>query len=232
MLLFLSAVLWHPALGLQVSFGGDGGSYSLGTDLDTSASLVAGAVAYKDGISAHLEARGDNQNSILQSVNGGQSLVQSAVIGSGGIDVSSSSFASGGAAGIGQSAWGGGDASVSLESSKDGEVSIQQASVKSGVLSSEQSGFAGGAVYSSQDSIIVGSSGMVESLALSKDNAVLASGSFEGLGVLQMASEASGQRRGQGQRGHSHGRRAVAEWGCNGRGGEPGPEPAVRQDLA
>jgi hypothetical protein len=152
--------------------------------LDDSTSFNEEITLRDSELQKSLQARGTGKNEISQQMTGGSSSLQSSTSSHGSLDVSSSGYASAGSASLGVGLSAQGDLSLSGQSRQGQAESGQDAGVADGLISTSQSLSAGRGASSSQSTQMAGATGYVGSTAFSKQNEMVATGSFLGDGQL------------------------------------------------
>jgi hypothetical protein len=184
-----------PAFGISISCSsGDGGgaaSSSESFNLDESTSLKEKLVLGSGSVSVDRQARGTGKNRLKQSLSGTGYTLQNDIDSQGGLRASTSSAATLEAASLSQNVGGTGSMSLNLQGVQGATNAGQEASVADGSLVSMQSLSAGQGVSASQSTKLAGQGGRVVAGALGKDNVIVATGGFDGFGIMNAHLDSS-----------------------------------------
>ena len=187
------------SLGQQIN----GNLYSFENTLSSSGSF---GVSSSTGASSTAASMGQSvsslgESTLGQSVTGDGYSLQNSVTSSGLLSHSGSISASADEGSVNQQLIGGGNVDLTMNGIKGEDNTGQKASVEAGMMASDQSISAGQGVSSSQSTAISGEAGSLGAGALSSDNMMLVTGSFEGGGSLnaELNSGAADQASAHGQ---------------------------------
>jgi len=193
LIVLLSCVF--PAAGISVSCSSGGGGETVSSsdnfDLDDSTSLQESISLDFGIISKSRDASGSGNNSLDEYISGTDYSLQNSVQSTGSFGLSSSASATAQSGSLAQDVAGMGSMSISLSSAQGSEQANQEASVTYGALDSVQAIAAGEGVYAAQSTGMAGLEGSILSGAVGSENAMGATGTFTGAGLLEANLAAS-----------------------------------------
>jgi predicted Zn-dependent protease len=197
--ILLICIAENTAMGITLKISSSEGpeisSSAQSYDLDRSTKLKHEISLDAGKILSDLNAAGEGDNKIMQSISGSDYILASDISSRGTLSISASSSASGEEAEMSQDVAGVGSLSIDMQSWQSNANAGQEASVDDGILSSSQSLYAGKGqgAFSQQVTDIEGHGGNVASGALGEENVMLAEGSYYGQGSMKavFASAAS-----------------------------------------
>lgn len=182
-------------IGTSSSAAGETASSWESFSLDGSTSLRESQVLGLGSISTNRQTEGNGNNSLKQTLSGSGYVIENNIETRGKFSAFTDSSASAQSAALNQNVGGIGDLSLELQGKEGVEDAVQQAKVEGGLLNSQHSLSAGEGITASQNTLIEGQKGSILAGALGKDNVMVASGEFEGIGSMKATLESTSKNR-------------------------------------